>query len=327
MKTRPQSDRRCTYVIAIERSENDAADLRSLAQYLSTLGVIGCDVIVVDGSAPELFDEHRRVIRWVARHMAARPAHRTAAGIDPVAAAIDFAQTEKVVVADPAVRYTASDIDQLCDLLELHEVVVPQAYLDPLPWWGGIEAGRILVHRGIEPTGDGGTFGIRRTAVRSLRSLDIPAEEAEEPLRRLGLRGAEVFAAQDVFVRREPPGLSTWLRDRVRSADAEFAMPVRTVLFFAMIPVAFMVALFGGLRMAGTYAGAIAFASMVLAVRGRIGASPFFPLRACLYAPVWVLERSISVYWALWRKLQPSGVEAAGEFEAERAGQRVASGE
>ena len=33
-------------------------------------------------------------------------------------------------------------IDEICALLESHEVVEPQDYLDPMPWWGGIEAGR-----------------------------------------------------------------------------------------------------------------------------------------------------------------------------------------
>ena len=62
-----------------------------------------------------------------------------------------------------------------------------------------------------------------------------------------------------------------------------------------------LLALIGGLRVATGYVGAVAFASMVLAIRGRMGAAPFFPLRACLFAPLWVLERSLSVYWALLR--------------------------
>jgi hypothetical protein len=265
--------------------------------------VVGCDVLVVDGSAPQQFDKNRRVIRWVARHVAPLPSHHRPAGIDPVAAAADFAANEKVIVADEAVRYTASDVDQLCDLLELHEVVVPQNYLDPLPWWGGIEAARILVHRGIEPTGDGGTFGFRRTAVRGLRAIEV-MEELDEPVRRLGMRGAEVFAAHDVFVRREPPLLNQWLRELPSRADAEFALPVKTAVFFALLPVALLLAVVGGLELATGYASAIGFASLALAIRGRAGAAPFFPLRACLYAPVWVLERSISVYWALLRKLR-----------------------
>ena len=36
-------------------------------------------------------------------------------------------------------------------MLDAHDCVEPQDYFEPLPWWGGIEAGRMLVHRGIEP--------------------------------------------------------------------------------------------------------------------------------------------------------------------------------
>jgi hypothetical protein len=317
MKQRSQPDRRCAYVIALERSGGAASDLAPLANYLSNLGVNGCEVIVVDGSPREQFDENRSVLRWVARHIAPRVQHRHPPGVDPVAAAIDFASQEKVIVADEAVRYTASDIDQLCDLLELHEVVVPQDYLDPLPWWGGIEAGRILVHRGIEPIGDGGTFGFRRSAVRGLRAIDLHVDEAEEPLRRLGARGAEVFSAHDVFIRREPPPLTDWIRERSRSADAELSMPVRSAFFFGLIPIALLLALIGGAGVAGGYASAIGLASLVLALRGRSGAGAFFPLRACLYAPVWVLERSISVYWALLRKLRLSTQDPGPEAQTE----------
>jgi hypothetical protein len=314
-------------VIAIERSEAVAGDLEPLANYLSNLGVIGCEVVVVDGSPRPVFEENRHVLRWVARHVAPRPQHRQLPGIDPVAAAIDIASQEKVIVADEAVRYTACDVDQLCELLELHEVVVPQDYLDPLPWWGGIEAGRMLVHRGIEPIGDGGTFGFRKSAVRGLRAIDVNLDESEEPLRRLGMRGAEVYSAHDVFVRREPPLLTEWLRERSRTADAELAVPMRSALFFGLIPMALLLALIGGAGVAGGYATAIALASLVLALRGRSGAGAFFPLRACLYAPVWVLERSISVYWALLRKLRPATSEAGAVVAAEGSAQRVASGE
>src|SRR6185436_4883819 len=122
--------------------------------------VADCDVIVIDNSPQPLFDENRRVLRWVGRHVAPRPRHRAFGGmVDAVRAAFDLASCEKVIVADARVRYSAEAIDKICELLDGHEVVEPQDYLDPLPWWGGIEAGRMLVHRGIEPLPDhGGTF-------------------------------------------------------------------------------------------------------------------------------------------------------------------------
>jgi hypothetical protein len=264
--------------------------------------VAKCEVIVLDASSEHTFARHRRVLCWVSRHVAARPRHRGLSGaVDPLRAAVDFASCDKVIVAQPAVRYDAKAIDELCARLDVHESVEPQDYLQPLPWWSGIEAGRILVHRAIEPASQGTTFAFRRNAVRGLRDL-------------------ERVHAPDVFVRRLPPSADQWMRDRARLADEEFNFPIKTAFFLALIPLAILLAAAGGIRLAGGYASAIAFASIALAVRGRVGASPFFPLRACLYAPLWVLERSLSVYWALFRKLRSAefgaGREAAEEINA-----------
>ncbi len=165
----------------------------------------------------------------------------------------------------------------------------------------------MLVHRGVEPLPDhGATFGMRRSSVRGPHGVDVAWSNGDDPVRRLTAQGAEVFSACDVFVRRLPPPLNDWLRDRPKQAGDDFAMPVKTAFFFALLPMAMLLAIVGGMRLAGGYAGAIAFASFVLAIRGRGSASTFSPLRACLSAPLWVLERSVSVYWALFRKLHDS---------------------
>lgn len=328
MKRHQTHDRRCTYVVAIDATTAPEGGLRSFADYLSTLGVAGCDVLVIDASPAFEFEEHRRILRWVSRHTAARVQHRIADGaIDLLRAAADLAACEKVIVAGEDARYTQGDVDQMCDLLELHEVIEPQVYLDPLPWWGGIEAGRMLVHRGIEPAPDHATtYGFRRSAVRSLRGL-AQLDPSEDPVRRLGAVGAEVFPAPDVFIRRRPPQLQEWFRDRPRQATEDFVLPFKTAFFFALIPVALLMFAAGGLQMASGYAGTIAFTSLALALRGRTGASPFFPFRACLFAPVWVFERSVSVYWALFRKLRAT-VEAPDPNTVPHpaSGQRAASG-
>jgi len=110
-------------------------------------------------------------------------------------------------------------------------------------------------------------------------------------------------------VKRHPPELAEWLRERPRAADDDLAMPLKTVFFLAVLPMALLLLLAGGMRVAAGYAGAVAFASIVLAVRGRSGAAAFFPLRVCLSAPLWVLERSVSVYWALLRKVRFAVIE------------------
>lgn len=311
MKRNPR-DRRCTYLITLEHVAT-LDQLYQLADYLSFLTVADLDVVVVDGSPLRLLERNRQVLRWVARHVTARPPHRAPSGqLDPVRAATDVAACEKVIVADDQVRYSEEALDDMCALLDLHEVVEPQDYLDPLPWWGGIDAGRMLVHRGIDPMPDrGSTFGFRKSAIRGLRSIDSAAQPSDH-VRRLASQGAEVFSAIELFVRRIPPILEDWWRDRPRQADGDFAMPAKTIFFFSLLPVLAVLAALGGMRVASGYAGAIAFGSVALALRGRAGAGRVFPWHACLYAPLWVFERSISVYWALWRKLSEGATEATG---------------
>ena len=308
MRNRNAQDCRCSYVVVVEGSAASMSDLRELGNYLSTLGVAGCDVVVLDPSPRMLFELNGRILRWVARHVPVRAEHCTPNGtLDRLRAAAAVAACEKVIVASEDVRYTPAAISQLCDLLESHEAVEPQDYLEPLPWWGSIDAGRILVHRGIEPQPDhGATFGFRRAAVRSMRTLSIM--DIPDPARRLAALGAEVYPAADVFVRRQPGAFDEWLQERPRIAGNDFALPLKSAFFFSLVPFLLLLGIFGGARLAGVYAGLIAFTSVGLAVRGRAGATSYFPLHACLFAPVWVLERSVSVYWALFRKIR--GVEA-----------------
>jgi hypothetical protein len=304
MKSRSDSDRRCSYVVVHEDATASAGDLRSFANHLSTIAVAGCEVIVVDDTP--CFDRNRRVFRWVGRHVAALPRHRALSGaVDPLRAALDLASCEKVVVGNTRVRHDAATLEAICALLDVHEVVEPQDYYDPLPWWGGIDAGRMLVHRGIEPLPDhGATFGFRRAAVRAaLRGLDAFDDGSNDCVRRLQSQGAAVHSAGDLFVRCEPPAIGSWLRERARHANDDFALPLKTAFFFALLPAAALLVAFGGAPVAGGYAGALVVGSLALALRGRAGAGNVFPFRAALFAPLWMLERSISVYWALLRKL------------------------
>lgn len=304
----------------MESAPASTSELRDFASYLSTLDVAGCDVVIVDPSPRLQFELNARILRWVGRHLPARMDDR-------VRIASSLAWCEKVIVATNDVRYTPEAVAQICALLDAHEVVEPQDFLDPLPWWGGIEAARILVHRGIEPEPDhGATFAFRRSAVRALRAL-ATIDPQENSVRRLAAAGGEVFVANDVFVRREPGPLDDWLERRLRQASEDFALPFKSAFFFALAPLFLLLGGLGGLQLAGGYAGVIAFAAIGLALRGRSGARAFFPLRTCLYAPAWIVERSLSVYWALFRKLRGTDTDPARIAVPDRArGPKVASG-
>lgn len=328
MRHRSAAERRCSYLVVLEKEFRSLEELRELAAYLCDLAISNFEVIVVDASPPPAFDQNRRVLRWVGRHILARPEHIGAFGkLDPIRAAIEVASCEKVIVADARVRYSESALDELSMLLDLHEVVEPQDYFDPLPWWGGIEAGRMLVHRSLTPLPDhGSTFGFRKRAIRALRRTDSGVA-ADDFVRWLASQGVEVFSAFEIFVRRIPPALSQWFRDLPRHAGEDLEIPAKAAFFFVLLPVAIVFALLGGFRFAAAYSGAIAFASVALAVRGRIGTAPFFPWRACLFAPLWLFERSISVYWALLWRVSGGGEPKRIPVSIGPRGERLASGE
>lgn len=309
MKRHPR-ERRCTYLATLPQPETTLDEVGELSRYLASVGVAGFDVVVVDDAPPHVIERNRRVLRWVARYVPVRRQHRAAAGeVDPVRAAIDQAACDKVIVADHRVRYAPESLNDLCALLDLHEVVEPQDYLDPLPWWSGVDAGRMLVHRGIDPLPDrGSTFGFRKSSVCGLRGID-GALPMSDHVRRLASQGAEVFSATELFVRRLPSTLDEWMHERPAEAEADFALPAKTIFFFSLLPILAVLLLLGGSRVAAGYAGAIAIGSLALAFRGRAGAAHVFPLRACFYAPLWVVERSVSVYWALFRCLTSGTME------------------
>jgi hypothetical protein len=79
---------------------------------------------------------------------------------------------------------------------------------------------------------------------------------------------------------------------------------MKAAFFLGLIPLVMLLALIGGARFAGGYVGVIAVGAMMLAVRGRVGATKFFPLYACLFAPLWIVERSIGTYLALFQRLR-----------------------
>ncbi|HEX7706013.1 MAG TPA: hypothetical protein VF701_06090 [Thermoanaerobaculia bacterium] len=323
MNKRKPDVARCTYVVLLDGPPCMEEGLRDLAAYLSELSARGHDVVVIDGSGTETFEDRRRVLRWVSRHFHVGPESRSNSGaIDVVRAAAAVAVCDAIIVADSDVRYSAEAINEVCNLLEVHEVVEPQDYPDPLSWWGGVEAARILVHRAIEPQPDHGlTFGFRRSAVATIRALAPLRGKRDQP-RRLAASGAEVFPATSVFVSRKPASLAEWVSSLPEIAKSDFEHPLRSAFFLSLLPLFIILTAFGGAQLAVGYASLLALISVVLALRGRVGASAFIPLRACFLAPLWIVERAVSVYWAfglLLRRDQTAGAtSSSGEAETGR---------
>lgn len=271
----------CTYVASLDSAVSES-ELRNFAAYLSALSLAGCEVVVVDPEGGPRREQRQRVLRWVSRYVTGER--------DLIQAAIELTSSGKIIVASQESRYTAADVAAICDLLDADDVVEPEEFVDPLPWWGGIDAGSMLLQRGLDTGRDGRTFAFRRSAWHRL----------------FALKGASVRTAGDVFVRREPSTLAAWLRRRFSPSAAPAAVTTGAAFLACVLPVVMVVAALGEYELAGGYAGLAAAGSVLVAVRGRAGAGRFFPLRACLFAPLSMLERSLAVYWALFARLRAS---------------------
>src|ERR1700740_855466 len=134
MRHRSPRERRCTYLVVLDAPARSSDELRELAAYLTELAVANFEVLIIDATAGETLEENRRIVRWVGRYVVARPNHYGLFGNSAaVGAALDLSRCDKVIVAAPRVRYSAGALDDLTALLEVHEVVEPQDYFDPLP--------------------------------------------------------------------------------------------------------------------------------------------------------------------------------------------------
>lgn len=324
---RTARDRRCSYIVHLDRTCGPA-ELTSLAGYLSSLSVAGCEVVILDSNSNPVFEDNARVLRWVGRHTGVRAIYRSAFGVvDIVRAAADLASCEKVIVADAGARWNADSIGEACELLDVHEAMVPEEYLGAERWWSSLDAARLLLRRGLnfEPAG-ATTFAFRRTVVRALRTF--PPAVDDDHLRRLILGGVEVFPASGTFVQLQSTELEHWVGSRPRVASGSFNEPVQAAFFFAVVPTLLLVAFAAGPRVAAALLGIMAFGTITLSLRGRAGAAAYFPMRTVLLAPVWLLERSVSVYWALGAKLRGESFEAGATSAASvEVAKKAASGE
>ena len=304
---RPGDESRCAYLLPLRRVRADRTEMEEFASYFRLLARAGCEVLVVDGSPPEVFAEHERAWRGACRHVPVNPKYRYLNGkVNGVHTGVDLSESERIILADDDIRYTATDVERACALLDQHEMVRPQNYLSPLPVWARTEAARMLINRGTLRTGDyPGTCAFRRSTFLRVGHYDGDVLfDNEEIVRHFLLKGADVCFALDLFILKRPPTFRKWLEQRPRQAYEDFVMRAKTALFMSLVPLAVLLGLFAGARAALGFVAFVSIAAMLCALRGlcRNKADRFFPARLILYAPLWMLERALSVYWALyWR--------------------------
>ncbi|WP_326914934.1 glycosyltransferase [Sphingopyxis chilensis] len=305
MKIAPPSSRPklpATYVLPLAASRSHAT---RLGGYLSRLSREIDEVIVVDGSPPDIFAAHHRAWSGRVRHM--RPVQKTTNGkVGGVMTGVAAASHEPIILADDDVRYRRAELSRVFELLATHDAVRPQNFFWPLPWHARWDTARILINRvagGDWP----GTLGVRRSSLLKVGgySGDVLFENLEM-IRSIEAGGGREAVPLDLFVARRPPDARHFLSQRTRQAYDEWARPERFVAQLSLLPAALLLATAGGPE-AVIAAGA---ASIPIAEFGRrkAGGGRVFLPSSALWTPAWLAERSITSWLALAARTVFGGV-------------------
>lgn len=294
-----------TYVMPIKAARAPSAEL---TRYLREIGE-RYPVIVVDGSDHDVFAAAHH--RWspLVRHVPPDPDLLCANGkVRGVLTALELAATDLVVIADDDVRYSARELERVVEELATLDLVVPQNYFEPLPWHARWDTARTLINRmtgGDFP----GTLGLRKSVLRGARYDGDVLFENLELIRTVSARGGRWKRLPDLYVRRLPPTARHFFGQRVRQAYDEFARPARLALWLAVLP-ALAVAI-ARRRHAMLLIGAVATVAAAELGRRRADGRRHFHWTCSMLAPVWVLERAVTVWLAVVVRCR-GGVRYAG---------------
>jgi hypothetical protein len=280
---------------------HSAGAIPELARYLERLAQV--EIIVVDGSRQELFDRLHGLIKNFAIHV--KPAMPGRNGkVRGVLTALPLASKEYIIVADDDVRYNSASLEEVLRRLVYAAVVRPQNFFSPAPWHAVWDSARSLINRALD--GDWpGTLAFRRSALPRGYNADVLFENYEL-VRTIRAGGGRESVARDIFVARRPPTFEHFMGQRIRQAYDEFARPWRLLVGLATLP---------GLLVAWHAAGIaalldyIAVAVFIAAIGWlRAGAYRYFSPLCVLAAPLWILERGICSWLALWQRIRFGGI-------------------
>src|SRR5687767_11667746 len=204
----------CSFIVPIRRVAVDLPEIKRLSNYFRSLNRAGCEVLIVDGSPKLVFEEHAKSWQSFSKHVAPDPKYTYLNGkVNGVHTGIDLASCERIFQAEDGIRYTAADVNRMCELLNSFELVRPQNFIAPSPWWARLENARILINRGVLRAGDyPGTCGFRRSTMRRVGHYDGDVLfDNEEIVRHFALQGANIKYARDFFILKRPPSFTKWL--------------------------------------------------------------------------------------------------------------------
>jgi hypothetical protein len=307
-----QPPRRITsgaYVLPLSRPS--AGTLDDLPEYLATLlGEV--QLIVVDGSAPEVFAAHAAQLPDGVIHIPVDPGLETAMGkVGGVLTGLRHATCGRVIIADDDVRYTVSNVRRMLALLDGNDVVRPQNYFRPTPWHALWDGSRSLVNRALGGGDWPGTLGVRRNAVVDAGGYrgDVMFENLEL-VRTIRAAGGRELVARDLHIARRPPSVRHFWSQRTRQAYDEFARPWRLAFFLSLLP---LLAL--GWFVAGWVVpvfAALTAIGVAEAGRRRDGGRHHFPFLTSLFAPAWIIERGVTSWLALGCRVFLGGIPYRG---------------
>ncbi len=287
-----------SYVLPL-RSSVARPDLSDYLAWLSTRA----DVVVVDGSGPEVFAAHQAWWGATVRHVPVDPARRSAMGkVGGVLTGLDHALHERVIIADDDVRYTDETLTRMGRLLEDADVVRPQNVFTDWPWHAWWDTGRTLMARLLG--GDWpGTLGVRRgTLLRGGGYAGDVLFENLELVRTVQALGGRELVALDLVVPRVPPPTRHFVSQRVRQAYDEFARPGRLAASLSIGP---LVMLFRRRALVPFVALALVAAELG---RRRGDGRAHYPVVTALAAPFWLAERAVTSWLAVVSRVVRGGV-------------------
>jgi hypothetical protein len=299
-----------SYLLPLRLS--DGTGRQELTEYLRSLRGLCAEILVIDGSPPDVFAANAEAWGSWTVHIPPDPdTHCKMGKVAGVRTGVRHASHEKVVIADDDVRYDHAGLQKVLEYLDDHDLVRPQNFFDLLPWHARWDTARTLLNRALGADYPG-TLGVRRS-----RFLDMGGYDGDvifenlELIRSVQANGGSIISPLDLYVARRPPSTSHFWAQRTRQAYDDFALPPRMACWLAVVPLLLTMTM--KRRPAGC--GLLAIALTLMAERGRRRAegSAVFPPSASLLAPLWVLERGICSWLAVIQRLRFGGVRYGSE--------------
>jgi hypothetical protein len=289
------------------------ADRAELTEYLRGLRAHCAQLIIVDGSSPDVFAANELAWGSWTLHIPPDPDTNCKMGkVAGVNTGLRHARHEHVVIADDDVRYDHAALTQIAKLLQHCDLVRPQNYFEPLPGHARWDTARTLLNRAVGADFPG-TLALKRTPILAAGGYDGDVMfENLELIRTVEAQDGTTVAPLDLYVRRLPPSARHFWGQRTRQAYDDFAIPIRMAVWLSIMPG--LAALLSSRRWAALGAAAAGASVMAECGRRRAGGTDSFPASASLLAPLWVLERGVCSWLAVLQRIRFGGVRYGEEI-------------